>query len=156
MHRSPQLLLGYWDKPEATEEAFAGGWFHSGDIGYFDDEGFLYVVDRVKDVIKTGGTMVASREVEEAIFKHPAISEVAVVGLPHERWIEAVTAIIVLRPGMTVTEEELIDFCRSRLAPFKLPKRVVVRADIPRNSAGKLLKRELRNEYAGLNAETTA
>ena len=156
VHRSPQLLLGYWDKPEATEEAFAGGWFHSGDIGYFDDEGFLYVVDRVKDVIKTGGTMVASREVEEAIFKHPAISEVAVVGLPHERWIEAVTAIIVLRPGMTVTEEELIDFCRSRLAPFKLPKRVVVRADIPRNSAGKLLKRELRNEYAGLNAETTA
>ncbi|WP_290687976.1 MULTISPECIES: fatty acyl-CoA synthetase [unclassified Haematobacter] len=154
VHRSPQLLIGYWDKPEATEEAFAGGWFHSGDIGYFDDEGFLYVVDRVKDVIKTGGTMVASREVEEAIFKHPAISEVAVVGLPHERWIEAVTAIVVFRPGMTATEEELIDFCRSRLAPFKLPKRVVVRADIPRNSAGKLLKRELRNEYAGLNAET--
>ena len=108
----------------------------------------------MKDVIKTGGTMVASREVEEAIFKHHAISEVAVVGLPHERWIEAVTAIVVFRPGMTATEEELIDFCRSRLAPFKLPKRVVVRTAVPRNSAGKLLKRELRNEYARLNAET--
>ena len=152
VHRSPQLLLAYWDNPDATEESFEGGWFHTGDIGYFDEEGYLYVVDRVKDVIKTGGTMVASREVEEAIFKHPAVSEVAVIGLPDPKWIEAVTAVVVFRPGMTATEEELIAFCRDRLAPFKLPKRVIPRTDIPRNGAGKLLKRELRAEYAGVIA----
>ncbi len=99
VHRSPQLLTGYWDKPAETAEAFAGGWFHSGDVGYFDDDGYLYIVDRIRDVINTGGVLVASREVEEVLFTHPAVSEVAVVGLPDEKWIEAVTAFVVLRPG---------------------------------------------------------
>lgn len=148
VHRSPQLLLGYWDKPEETGEAFEGGWFHSGDVGYFDEEGYLYVVDRVKDVIKTGGTMVASREVEEVLFTHPAVSEVAVIALPDPKWIEVVTAVVVLRPGHAVTEEALIEHARSQLAPFKAPKSIIFRAELPRNTAGKLLKRELRSEYA--------
>ncbi len=127
VHRSPQLLIGYWDKPDATAEAFEGGWFHSGDVGYLDDEGYLYVVDRVKDIIKTGGSMVASREVEEALFTHPAVAEVAVVALPDAKWIEAVTAVVVLKAGETVTEDALIAHAREALAPFKVPKRIIFR-----------------------------
>ncbi len=149
VHRSPQLLLGYWNKPEETVEAFAGDWFHSGDVGYLDDQGYLFVVDRVKDIIKTGGVVVASREVEEALFSHPSVSEVAVVGLPDPKWIEAVTAIVVLRPGHAPDETGLLDHARQRLAPFKLPKRVIFAETLPRNTAGKLLKRELRIAYAG-------
>ncbi|GGC57029.1 acyl-CoA synthetase [Chelatococcus reniformis] len=149
VHRSPQLLLGYWDKPEETEEAFAGGWFHSGDIGVRDEEGYLYVVDRVKDIIKTGGTMVASREVEEVLFTHPSVSEVAVIALPDPKWIEAVTAVVVLRAGHSGDEGALIQHARQSLAPFKVPKRVIFVDNLPRNTAGKLLKRELRATYAG-------
>ncbi len=144
VHRSPQLLSGYWNNPEASAEAFAGGWFHSGDVGYFDADGFLYVVDRIKDVINTGGVLVASRDVEEALFTHPAVSEVAVIALPHPKWIEAITAVVVLRQGASATEEELVAHARTRLAAFKLPKRVIFADDLPRNTAGKLLKRELR------------
>jgi fatty-acyl-CoA synthase len=148
IHRSLQLMTGYWGKEDETAEAFAGGWFHSGDVGILDEEGFLYVVDRMKDVIKTGGTIVASREVEEALFTHPAVSEVAVIALPHPKWIEAVTAVVVVRDGHSLAEEELITHARSRLAPFKLPKGVIFTDDLPRNTAGKLLKRELRTRYA--------
>jgi fatty-acyl-CoA synthase len=148
VHRSPQLMVGYWGKPDETREAFEGGWFHSGDVGVLDEEGYLTVVDRLKDVIKTGGSMVASREVEEALFTHPAVSEVAVIALPDPKWIEAVTAVVVLRPGETVDEAGLIAHARTSLAPFKVPKRVIFRPDLPRNTAGKLLKRELRAEYA--------
>ncbi len=150
VHRSPQLLLGYWDKQKETEEAFERGWFHSGDVGYLDQEGYLYVVDRVKDIIKTGGTVVASREVEEALFTHPAVSEVAVIALPHPKWIEAVTAVVVVRQGHEVTADALIEHARTQLAPFKIPKQVIFRDELPRNTAGKLLKRELRSEYASL------
>jgi len=148
VHRSPHLLVGYWNKPKETEEAFTGGWFHSGDVGYADAEGYLYIVDRIRDVINTGGVLVASREVEEALFTHPAVSEVAVVGLPDDKWIEAVTAFVVLREGHTAEPEALIAHARQHLAPFKLPKRVVFVDHLPRNTAGKLLKRELRREYA--------
>lgn len=149
VHRSPQLLDGYWDKPEATAEAFAGGWFHSGDVGTLDEDGFLYIVDRIKDVINTGGVLVASRDVEEALFTHPAVSEVAVIALPDPKWIEAITAVVVLRQGATVSEEALIAHARQSLAPFKLPKRVIFADDLPRNTAGKLLKRELRRLHGG-------
>jgi fatty-acyl-CoA synthase len=149
VHRSPQLLTGYWDKPAETAEAFAGGWFRSGDVGYFDDEGYLYIVDRIRDVINTGGVLVASREVEEVLFTHPAVSEVAVVGLPDDKWIEAVTAFVTLRPGFIVDDAGLIAHARSHLAPYKLPKRVVFVDSLPRNTAGKLLKRELRKQYSG-------
>lgn len=150
IHRSPHLMLGYWGKAEETHEAFEGGWFHSGDVGVLDGEGYLTIVDRVKDVIKTGGTIVASREVEEVLFTHAAVSEVAVIALPDDKWIEAVTAVVVLRPGHSVDEAELLAHAREMLAPFKIPKRVIFREDLPRNTAGKLLKRELRTEYAEL------
>jgi fatty-acyl-CoA synthase len=148
VHRSPQLLMGYWDKPEETVEAFAGGWFHSGDVGYMDEGGYIFVVDRVKDIIKSGGVVVAGREVEEALFKHPSVSEVAVIGLPDPKWIEAVTAIVVLRPGFAPDEAALTAHARQHLAPFKVPKRFFFAATLPRNTAGKLLKRELRVTYA--------
>src|ERR1700733_6717741 len=147
VHRSPHLLTGYWDKPAKTAEAFAGGWFHSGDVGYFDEEGYLYIVDRIRDVINTGGVLVASREVEEILFTHPAVSEVAVVGLADDKWIEAVTAFVVLRPQQTVEEADLLALARQHLAPYKLPKKVVFIDTLPRNTAGKLLKRELRKLY---------
>ncbi len=148
IHRSPQLLMGYWNKPEETREAFEGGWFHSGDVGYLDDGGYLFVVDRVKDIIKTGGVVVAGREVEEALFKHPSVSEVAVIGLPDPKWIEAVTAIVVLRPGHAPDAAALTAHAREHLAPFKVPKQFVFVDTLPRNTAGKLLKRELRVTYA--------
>lgn len=148
VHRSAQLMLGYWGKPSETEEAFAGGWFHSGDIGYFDGEGYLHIVDRIKDVINTGGVLVASREVEDALFSHPAVSEVAVIALPDPLWIEAITAIVVLREGQAISAQALIDYARQHLAPFKLPKQIMFTNQLPKNTAGKLLKRELRAHYA--------
>ena len=147
VHRSAQLLSGYWDKPAETAEAFAGGWFHSGDVGYFDAEGYLFIVDRIRDVINTGGVLVASREVEEALFTHQAVSEVAVVGLYDPKWIEAVTAFVVLRPGHAPNDAELIAHARTQLAPYKLPKQVIFVDTLPRNTAGKLLKRELRRSF---------
>lgn len=151
VHRSPQLLTHYWDKPEQTAEAFAGGWFHSGDLGYMDDEGYLYVVDRIKDVINSGGVLVSSREVEECLYTHGAVAEAAVFALPHPKWVEAVTACVVRKRGHDdATEEALIAHARQALAPFKVPKRIVFVADLPRNTAGKLLKRQLREDYAQL------
>jgi fatty-acyl-CoA synthase len=150
VYRSPQLCEGYWDKPEETEQAFAGGWFHSGDLVRADAEGYLYVVDRIKDVINTGGTLVASREVEEALYEHPAVGEVAVIGLPHERWIEAITAVVVPTGG--VTPEELVAFARERLAVHKVPKTVHLVDELPKNPSGKLLKRELRERFGGSGA----
>ncbi|QFP75247.1 fatty acyl-CoA synthetase [Deinococcus sp. AJ005] len=148
VHRSPQLLTGYWDKPEETRDAFEGGWFHSGDLGYLDDAGYLYVVDRVKDVINTGGVLVAGREVEEALFTHPAVSEVAVIALPDDAWIEAVTAVVVLRAGAAASAEELRAHARATLAPFKVPKQIHFVEELPRNTAGKILKRDLRERFA--------
>ena len=148
VHRSPQLLTGYWNKPEETAAAFAGGWFHSGDVGFFDEAGYLTIVDRIKDVINTGGVLVASREVEEALFTHPSVSEVAVVGLPDAKWIEAVTAFVVLRDGHSADADALVAHARTRLAGYKLPKRVEFVEALPRNTAGKLLKRELRRQFS--------
>jgi fatty-acyl-CoA synthase len=147
LYRSPQLCTGYWDNPEATEEAFAGGWFHSGDLVRIDEEGYIFVVDRVKDVINTGGVLVASREVEEALYTHPAVAEVAVIGTPHERWIEAITAVVVTREP--ATEDELLAHVRERLAGFKLPKAIHFVDELPKNPSGKLLKRDLRERFGG-------
>ena len=144
VHRSPHAMLGYWEDPEKTAEAFRNGWFHSGDLGVLDDEGYLTVVDRKKDMIKTGGENVASREVEEVLYQHPAVSEVAVFATPHERWIEAVTAAVVAREGQVVSADELIAYARDHLAGFKVPKRIVLVDALPKNASGKVLKRELR------------
>jgi fatty-acyl-CoA synthase len=147
IYRSPQLCSGYWDMPEATEEAFRGGWFHSGDLVRIDEQGYMFVVDRIKDVINTGGVLVASREVEDALYAHPAVAEVAVIGLPHELWIEAITAVVVL--GEPVDAGELLAFARERLAGHKLPKAIHVVDALPKNASGKLLKRELRERFGG-------
>ena len=148
VHRSPQLLTAYWNKPEETAQAFAGGWFHSGDVGYRDEGGYLYVVDRLKDVINTGGIVVSSREIEETLFTHPAVYEAAVIALPDDRWVEAIAAVVVLRPGAQADEAELLAHARATLAPFKVPKRIIFTDSLPRNTAGKLLKRELRATYS--------
>ncbi|MBL6457907.1 AMP-binding protein [Belnapia sp. T6] len=150
IHRSPQLLLGYWNMPEETARAFEGGWFHSGDVATIDEEGYLAIVDRTKDLINTGGVLVASREVEEALFTHPAVAEVAVIAVPDPKWIEAVAAVVVLRPEAPAdVEAALLAHARGLLAPYKLPKRIIVAESLPKNTAGKLLKRELRQLYAG-------
>ncbi|MFF5973561.1 fatty acyl-CoA synthetase [Streptomyces sp. NPDC012769] len=145
VYRSPQLCKGYWNKPEETREAFRDGWFRSGDLAVRDAEGYFTVVDRVKDVINSGGVLVASRQVEDVLYTHPAVAETAVVGLPDERWIEAVTAFVV--PRAEVTEAELLAHARDRLAHFKAPKRVVLVESLPRNASGKILKRELRDRH---------
>lgn len=149
VHRSPQVMLGYWNKPEETRAAFEGGWFHSGDVGYLDEEGYLYIVDRIKDVINTGGVLVASREVEETLFTHPCVSECAVIAVPDPVWVEAIAAVIVLRDGHAAEECELIAHARERLAPYKVPKKVFFAPSLPKNTAGKLLKRQLRQEFSG-------
>ena len=147
VHRSPQLLTGYFNDPERTAAAFEGGWFHSGDLATIDDEGYITVVDRKKDMIKTGGENVASREVEEMVYRIDGVSEVAVVGLPDPYWIEAVTAVIVAKAGHELTEAQVIAFCKDRMAHFKVPKRVILVDSLPKNPSGKLLKRELRTRF---------
>jgi fatty-acyl-CoA synthase len=143
-YRSPQLCSGYWDKPEETAEAFRDGWFHSGDLVRQDELGFVFVVDRIKDVINTGGVLVASREVEDALYTHPAVAEAAVIGVPDEKWIEAVVAVVVRRAD--VTAEELTAHAAERLAGFKVPKQIHFVDALPRNASGKLLKRVLRDD----------
>ncbi|MFH8801956.1 acyl-CoA synthetase [Streptomyces sp. NPDC017936] len=146
VYRSPQLCEGYWEKPEETAEAFRDGWFRSGDLAVRDADGYFTIVDRVKDAINSGGVLVASRQVEDALYTHEAVAEAAVVGLPDEKWIEAVTAVVV--PRAEVTEEELIAHAREKLPAFKAPKRVLFVEELPRNASGKILKRELRDRFA--------
>jgi fatty-acyl-CoA synthase len=150
VHRSPHLMIGYFHDDERTKAAFEGGWFHSGDLGTIDDEGYISVVDRKKDMIKTGGENVASREVEEALYRMPQVSEVAVVGVPHPRWVEAVVAVIVIKSGHSLTESEVLAHAETLLASFKTPKRIVFAEALPKNPSGKLLKRQLRDLHAEL------
>ncbi|AEH09474.1 MULTISPECIES: acyl-CoA synthetase [Protofrankia] len=157
VHRTPHATLGYYQQPEKTAEAFRNGWFHSGDLGYLTEDGYLYVVDRKKDMIKTGGENVATREVEEVIYTLDGVAEVAVFAVPHPRWVEAVTAVVVPKPGVTLTPKQVSEYARTRLAGFKTPKYVVVADALPKNPSGKILKRQLRDEYAHLaDHETTA
>ncbi len=149
VHRSPHLMSGYWNDPERTEAAFAGGWFHSGDLAVRDAEGRITVVDRKKDMIKTGGENVSSREVEECVYLLPEVAEVAVIGLPHPKWIETVVAVVVPKSGATVDEAAVIAHCRERLAHYKAPTRVILAEGLPKNPSGKILKRDLRAEHGG-------
>lgn len=150
VHRSPQLMVGYWDKPDETAEAFSGGWFHSGDLGYRDEQGYIWIVDRIKDIVNTGGVLVASRDVEEALYTHPDVDEVAVIGVPDAKWIEAIAAVVVIRPQADPDAEALINHARERLAPYKVPKQIHFVPQLPKNTSGKLLKRALRQQYAEL------
>lgn len=147
-HRSPHLMLGYLDDEDKTAQAFAGGWFHSGDLGFYDEHGLLHVVDRKKDMIKTGGENVASREVEEVLYRHKGIEEVAVFGVAHPVWVEAVVAAVVPRAGSSLTEEDVLRHCRDHLAGFKTPKQVFFVDSLPKNPSGKLLKRDLRQRFS--------
>lgn len=153
-HRSPQATLGYWRDPVRTAEAFRGGWFHSGDLGYFDTDGRLTIVDRKKDMIKTGGENVASREVEEVIYLLPGVAEVAVFAIPHPKWVEAVCAVVVAKPGTILDEVAVRSHCSNRLAGYKIPKKVVVVDSLPKNPSGKILKRDLRTLFADLATNT--
>jgi fatty-acyl-CoA synthase len=153
VHRSPHLMLGYFHDDERTKAAFEGGWFHSGDLATIDDEGCITIVDRKKDMIKTGGENVASREVEEMIYRLPQVSEVAVVGVPHPHWVEAVVAVVVVKAGLALDEAAVLAHCGEHLAGFKTPKRVVFVPSLPKNPSGKLLKRELRRAHEGLFAQ---
>src|SRR3954469_14143157 len=144
--RGPNVMGAYWNKPEQTAAALRGGWYHTGDLGYMDDEAFVFLVDRAKDMIVTGGENVYSTEVEEVLYRHPAVAEAAVFGVPDERWGEAVHAVVV--PRCTVTEEELVTFCREAIAGYKVPKRIELRDEpLPKSGAGKVLKRDLRAPY---------
>ena len=147
--RGEQVLKGYFRNEEGTTKAFEGGWFHTGDMARRDEEGFFYIVDRMKDMIITGGENVYSREVEEVLYTHPSVSEAAVVGLPDPVWGETVTAVVVLRADTTATEAEIIATARDRLAGFKKPKRVIFVDELPKTVSGKIIKRELRDRYAG-------
>ncbi|HEX78181.1 MAG TPA: fatty acid--CoA ligase [Dehalococcoidia bacterium] len=145
--RGDNVMKGYWAQPEATAETLKGGYLHTGDLATVDEEGYIYIVDRKKDMIISGGENIYSREVEEAIFAHPAVRDVAVIGVPDEKWGEAVKAVVVLKEGATATEEEIIEFCRQRIASYKKPKSVDFVPELPRNATGKVLKTLLREQY---------
>ncbi len=151
VHRSGQVMTGYLNDPDKSAEAFTNGWFHSGDLGRFDEDGYLYVVDRKKDMIKTGGENVASREVEEVIYRHPDVVEVAVIGLPDPKWIELVAAVVVLKAGSAAVEKDIIEYCKTNLAGFKCPKKIILTDKLPKNPSGKILKRELKEMFAPVN-----
>ncbi|MFN8633852.1 MAG: fatty acid--CoA ligase [Chloroflexota bacterium] len=145
--RSGQVTVGYWNRPEANQSALRDGWLYTGDAGYYDEDGYLYIYDRVKDMIISGGENVYPAEVESAMFGHPAVADVGVIGVPDERWGEAVKAIVVLAPGQSATEEELIAYTREQIAHYKAPKSVDFAESLPRNPSGKILKRVLRAPY---------
>jgi fatty-acyl-CoA synthase len=149
VHRSPHLMTGYYKDEDKTAEAFRGGWFHSGDLATIDAEGYISVVDRKKDMIKTGGENVASREVEEAIYRLAGVSEVAVIGAPHPRWVEAVVAVVVAKPDAALDEDQVLEHAHKVLASFKVPKSIVFAEALPKNPSGKILKRQLRDEHVG-------
>ncbi len=142
--RGANIMIGYHDNPEATAKAFASGWFHTGDLGYLDEDGFLFIVDRIKDLIIRGGYNVYPREVEEVIYAHPAVAEAAVIGVPDPKLGEEVRAVVAVKAGQSVTEAELIEFVKERAAAYKYPRTVEFRDSLPKNATGKILKKELR------------
>jgi len=150
VYRAPTMMKGYYKNDEENEKAFKYGWFHSGDMGYLDDDNYVYFVDRKKDMIKTGGENVASIEVEKTIYLDPRVQEVHVIGLPHERWIEAITAFVTPKPGETITEEEIISLCKSKMVGFKVPKKVVFLNEMPRSAVGKVLKYKIKQTHEDL------
>jgi fatty-acyl-CoA synthase len=155
VYRAPTLMQGYWNNPDATTEAFAGGWFHSGDLVRQDGDGYLWVVDRKKDMIISGGENIYCAEVEDALAGHPAIAEVAVIGRPHHKWGEVPIAVVALRES-ELTLEDVTDFLNDRLARYKHPKGLEILESLPRNASGKILKVELRELFAQTVSPTNA
>ncbi|MNJ32101.1 Long-chain-fatty-acid--CoA ligase [compost metagenome] len=145
--RGPNVMLGYLNKPQETAEALRNGWMHTGDGGYMDDDGFIYVCDRLKDMIVSGGENIYSAEVETAIASHPAVAQIAAIGIPCQKWGETVHAIIILKPGVSVSDTDIIAHCRERIAGYKCPRSVEFREALPLSSVGKVLKNELRKDF---------
>ena len=145
--RGENILKGYYKNPDANETAFRNGWFHTGDVGYRDKDGFYYIVDRKSDMIIRGGENIYPREIDEVLYQHPAVAAAAVVGIPDELYGEDVAAFIVLKEGATATEDEVVGFCREQLADYKCPKMVRFVKEIPKGPTGKLLKRELAAQF---------
>ncbi|HEX9057497.1 MAG TPA: long-chain fatty acid--CoA ligase [Ktedonobacterales bacterium] len=150
--RGPNVMVGYWNKPEASAETLRDGWLHTGDLATEDSDGYFYIADRLKDMIVVSGFNVYPREVEEILFKHPAVAEASVVQYPDPYQGESVMAFVVLKPDQTVTEQELIEYCRSQIAVFKCPRKIVFRESLPKNNTGKVLRRELRDEAKSLGS----
>jgi fatty-acyl-CoA synthase len=150
--KGPHALIMYYKDPDKTEEVMRGGWFHSGDIGVLDEDRYITVVDRKKDMIKTGGENVSTREVEEVIYQDARVEEVAVIGVYHPKWVEAVTAVVVPRQGETIAEADIVELCKQHLAPFKVPKKVVFQQALPKTPTGKILKRDMRQTFQELFA----
>jgi len=144
--RGDNVMLGYLNQPEATAEAMKGGWYHTGDLGKIDSDGYVYIVDRKKDMIIMAGLNVYPREVEEVLFTHPAVADCAVIGMPDAVRGEEVVAVVILKPEKTATERELMAHCRERLANYKVPRRVLYRETLPRGGTGKVVKRLLKKE----------
>ena len=142
-------MAGYHQQPDATHEAFAGDWFHSGDLARIDEEGYLWLVDRKKDMIVSGGENVYPAEIERVLLDHPAVADTAVIGVPHPRWVETPVAFVVLSGQAEVSEADLIAHCRQHLAGFKKPSAVLMLDELPRNAAGKVIKPRLREAYGG-------
>ncbi len=153
--RSRSVISGYWRMLEATREAIRDGWFHTGDLGYLDADRYLFLVDRKKDMVVSGGVNIYTKEIEAVLYQHPAVLEAAIIGLPDETWGESVTAVVALRPGMTVSEPALIEYCRGALASYKKPRAVHFLPELPKNPSGKILKRELRALFAGNTATSS-
>ena len=145
--QSDSIMVEYWHRPKETSEVIVDGWLHTGDLGYYDEKGFIYIVDRKKDMIVTGGENVYSREVEDVLYRHPAVAEVAVVGIPDPVWVERVHAVVTLRAGAAAAENEIIAFCKEHVASYKAPKSVEFLASLPKNPQGKILKRKLMEKY---------
>jgi acyl-CoA synthetase (AMP-forming)/AMP-acid ligase II len=145
--QSKMVMVQYWHKPDETRDVMVGGWLHTGDMGYYDKKGYIYLVDRKKDMIVTGGENVYPREVEEVLYRHPAVAEAAVIGVPDDLWIERVHAVVVLKGGSRVTGDEIMEFCKHNLARYKAPKSVEFVESLPKNPQGKILKRQIREKY---------
>ena len=145
--KSKRNMTGYWRKPEETEEAIRDGWLYTGDLGYYDEKGYIYIADRKKDMIITGGENVYPVEVENVLYRHPAVKEVAVIGIPDPYWIESVHALVVLKKNVQASGEDIISFCKEHITNYKAPKTVEFVEDLPKNPQGKILKREIRSKY---------
>ncbi|MCP4683265.1 MAG: long-chain fatty acid--CoA ligase, partial [Desulfobacterales bacterium] len=145
--KGKHVMMGYWKNPEATQEAVKGGWYHTGDMGYMDENGFIYMTDRKADMIISGGENVYPKETEDVIYEHPSVQECTVVSAPDPKWGEKVQAVVVFKPGMDATQDEIIDFCKGKLAGYKCPKSVVFWDELPKTIIGKILKKDIKATF---------
>jgi acyl-CoA synthetase (AMP-forming)/AMP-acid ligase II len=145
--RGPQVMMGYWHLDEATTKSIRNGWMHTGDAAIMDEDGYIFIQDRIKDMIVSGGENIYPREIENALFEHPNLADAAAIGIPSEKWGEEILVFVVIKPGEEITEPEMIDFCRERLAGYKIPRKFEFIEELPRNATGKVLKKDLREPY---------